>query len=144
MQLEIEDSFINKILNSLKLMLPDCLNCGVPTLLDIASMTGTSARSLQRKLLIAGMTYSKLLDLARYENASALLRNSDMKLIEVAFAAGYTDPAHFSRAFRRMSGLTPRSFRSERRSGKISPRPLSRATAVASCVELHCQHCRPM
>lgn len=129
MQLEVDDSYANKILTSLKLMLPDCLICGAPTLLDIANMTGTSARSLQRKLLIVGMTYSKLLELARYENASALLSNSDMKLIEVAFAAGYTDPAHFSRAFRRMSGMTPRSFRSERRSGKKRPGPLSRSRA---------------
>lgn len=116
--MQFDEPYANTIFDSLKLTLPDCLSIGVPRLVDIAVMTGTSVRSLQRKLSTAGMTYSRLLALARFENAAALLRDSDIKLIDVAFAAGYTDPAHFSRAFRRMSGMTPRKFRSQRSSGK--------------------------
>lgn len=127
-QLKIANSNVNETLISLKIILPDSLICCAPTLLGIARMTGTSARSLQRKLLIAGMTYSKLLELARYEIASALLINSDMKLIEVAFAADYTDTAHFSRAFRRMSGMTPAASEANDAAAKKA-QPLSRSRA---------------
>lgn len=60
-----------------------------------------------------GLSYSGLIDVARFENAVKLLRDSDAKVIDVAFASGYADPAHFTRAFRRISGVTPREFREQ-------------------------------
>ncbi|MCP1971212.1 AraC family transcriptional regulator [Bradyrhizobium elkanii] len=103
------------IIGTLKLMLPSYLDEGLPTLAEIAEMAGVSTRSLQRNLSRAGITYSGLLDTVRFENARTLLRNTDSKIIEVAFASGYTDPAHFTRAFRRIAGVTPRQFREQRR-----------------------------
>lgn len=97
----------------LKLMLPSYLDEGVPTLAEVAEMAGVSARTFQRKLSDVDLTYSDILDTVRFENASALLRDTDAKIIEVAFASGYTDPAHFSRAFRRIVGVTPRQFREQ-------------------------------
>lgn len=90
---------------------------GNPSLTEIAEMAGVSMRSFQRKLSYAGITYSDLLDTVRFENASKLLRDTDRKIIEVAFSSGYTDPAHFTRAFRRMTGVTPRQFREQRGPG---------------------------
>ncbi|MCP1834048.1 AraC-like DNA-binding protein [Bradyrhizobium sp. USDA 4518] len=52
-----------------------------------------------------------MLELIRFENAAKLLRETDAKIIEIAFSSGYADPAHFSRAFRRMTGATPCEFR---------------------------------
>ncbi|BBC03302.1 hypothetical protein BE61_87680 [Bradyrhizobium elkanii USDA 61] len=103
------------IIATLKLMLPSYLDQGLPALAEVAEMAGASARSLQRKLAYAGMTYSDLLDIIRFENASKLLRDTDSKIIEIAFSSGYTDPAHFTRAFRRISGVTPREFRAQSR-----------------------------
>ncbi|MGO4175983.1 helix-turn-helix transcriptional regulator [Bosea sp. TAF32] len=82
---------------------------------QIAKTAGLSIRSLQRKLAAAGLTYSQLVEAARFEKAIELLGTTDAKIIEVAFAAGYSDPAHFARAFRRMAGTTPRRFRNESR-----------------------------
>jgi AraC-like DNA-binding protein len=104
-----------EIIRALRLMLPSYLDEGVPTVAEIAEMAGTSSRSLQRKLALAGLTYSDLIEAARFEMAAKLLRTTDAKVIEVAFASGYADPAHFTRAFRRMSGITPRRFRNEAR-----------------------------
>jgi AraC-like DNA-binding protein len=101
----------NEIIDALKLMLPSYLDEGTPTVAEIAEMAGTSVRSLQRKLSGAGLTYSDLLGAARFENAAKLLRETDAKIIEVAFSSGYTDPAHFTRAFRRISGVAPRQYR---------------------------------
>ena len=103
----------SEIIGALKLMLPSYLDEGVPTVEEIAEIAGTSVRSFQRKLSLAGLTYSDLLDTVRFENASKLLREKDFKIIEVAFASGYADPAHFTRAFRRIAGVTPRQFREQ-------------------------------
>jgi AraC-like DNA-binding protein len=100
-----------EIVSAVKLMLPSYLDERIPTLAEIAEMAGISSRSLQRKLSSAGVSYSDLLDGARFENAAKLLRDTNAKIIDIAFSSGYTDPAHFTRAFRRFSGVTPREFR---------------------------------
>ncbi|MGY4401827.1 transcriptional regulator GlxA family with amidase domain [Bradyrhizobium sp. USDA 3315] len=103
------------IIATLKLMLPSYLGERLPALAEIAEMAGASTRSLQRKLAHAGLTYSDLIDTIRFENARKLLRDTDFKIIEIAFASGYTDPAHFTRAFRRIAGAAPRQYREESR-----------------------------
>lgn len=100
----------------LKLSLPAYLDEGGPTIMQAAEMIGLSVRSLQRKLSLAGITYSGLLEQARFNNAIRLLSDTENKIIDVAFSSGYADPAHFTRAFRRISGCTPREFRERRRS----------------------------
>ena len=105
------------IVELLKLMLPAYLDEGTTALADVADIAGVSTRTLQRKLAHLGLTYSDILETARYENASRLLRDTDCRIIDVAFSSGYTDPAHFSRAFRRMTGVTPRQFREQSRLG---------------------------
>lgn len=105
------------IVGLLKLMLPAYLEQGTTGLADVAEIAGVSTRTLQRKLGHLGLTYSDVLDTVRYEHASRLLRDTDCRIIDVAFSSGYTDPAHFSRAFRRISGATPRQFRERSRLG---------------------------
>lgn len=105
------------IVELLKLMLPAYLDEGTTALADVAEIAGVSTRTLQRKLAHVGLSYSHILDTVRYEHASQLLRDTDCRIIDVAFSSGYTDPAHFSRAFRRMTGVTPRQFREQSRLG---------------------------
>ena len=109
---EVEHSSY-EIVDVLKLMLPSYLDERLPVLAEIAEMASVSTRSLQRKLSDAGITYSGLLDTVRFENARTLLQNTDSRIIEIAFASGYTDPAHFTRAFRRFAGVTPGQFREQ-------------------------------
>jgi len=101
----------HEIVSTVKLMLPSYLDDRIPTIAEVAEMAGISTRSFQRKLSSAGVSYSDLLDGARFENAAKLLRDTNAKIIDVAFSSGYSDPAHFTRAFRRFSGITPREFR---------------------------------
>ncbi|WP_431015716.1 helix-turn-helix domain-containing protein [Bradyrhizobium pachyrhizi] len=109
--------FSNDIVSILKLTLPSYLDEGGPTIIQAAEMVALSVRSLQRKLSLAGLTYSHLLERVRFNSAIKLLSNPQSKIIDVAFASGYADPAHFTRAFRRISGCTPREFRERRRNG---------------------------
>jgi len=60
-----------------------------------------------------GMSILDALHFKRIATARALLRNEGRKNInEVAFACGYTDPGYFRRMFKRLTGLTPKQFRS--------------------------------
>ena len=81
-----------------------------PKIASIAAAIGLSVRSLQRRLATAGVSFDRLVDDGNLDSAAELLRGPD-KIIDVAIALGYSDPAHFSRAFRRWTGLTPRDFR---------------------------------
>jgi AraC-like DNA-binding protein len=57
------------------------------------------------------LTYSDLITELRYEHAARLLRESDATALEIALEVGYEDPSHFSRAFKRIAGVSPREYR---------------------------------
>lgn len=56
-------------------------------------------------------TPQKYLTGIRLRRAVSLLRDSSMSVTEVALGCGFADPNYFSRAFRRMSGMTPSQYR---------------------------------
>jgi AraC-like DNA-binding protein len=70
-----------------------------------------SVRSLQRRLTEEGTSFSRILDDVRFAAARGMLEGSDLKLIEIALELGYSDPAHFTRAFRRWTSVTPGMYR---------------------------------
>ena len=76
-----------------------------------AEVVGMSKRTLQRQLQASGSSYSEILQEARFERARSLLDNPGAKVIEVAMASGYESPQHFTRAFRRFTGVTPTTYR---------------------------------
>ncbi len=60
-----------------------------------------------------GMSILDALHFKRIAAARSLLRSEGRKNInEIAFTCGYTDPGYFRRMFKRLSGLTPKQFRS--------------------------------
>jgi len=79
-------------------------------LADSGSPAGPSVRTLQRTLAKAGLTFSKLMEETRKDTALRLLEDPGIKLIDVSLELGYSDPAHFTRAFRRWTGVPPNSF----------------------------------
>jgi AraC-like DNA-binding protein len=81
----------------------------------LAEICHVSARTLQRVLEREGATFSRLMDRARFHRAHRLLAGSDMKLIDVAYEVGYLEPASFSRAFQRWTGLSPSEYRMRHR-----------------------------
>jgi AraC-like DNA-binding protein len=48
----------------------------------------------------------------RLLQAEKLLRETDMKIIDIAFAVGFHDLSHFNRLFHRQAGIAPSRFRS--------------------------------
>ena len=94
-----------------RLAVAKMLSEGVPTLSLVASSLGMSARTLQRRLSDQEQSFQNLVDQARRELAQQLLRETDYSLAEVAFLTGFAEQSGFTRAFKRWSGKTPRSYR---------------------------------
>ncbi|WP_082931523.1 helix-turn-helix transcriptional regulator [Mycolicibacterium setense] len=57
--------------------------------------------------------YQYLLDL-RFERAKSLLRHTSRTVAEISVMVGFSRPSHFSSAFRRRIGVTPRVYRERR------------------------------
>ena len=93
-------------------MIGTTLPYGRPTIERIAHQMGISVRTLQRRLRDFGTTFEALLDDIRCERALSLLGLGGASVIETAFVLGYSDVAHFTRAFRRWTGMAPRQYRS--------------------------------
>ena len=87
------------------------LRDGYPDVRSVAKMMGLSARTLQRRLFDEGVTYGRVVARARFDLAQQMLEDPACKVIEVALDLGYSDPAHFARAFARWTGVAPREFR---------------------------------
>lgn len=99
---------------SLKQLIQSYLPSGYPPLALAAKITGMNARTLQRRLAEIGYDYSTLIAETRVDVATRLLAQTDAPLIDIAYATGYRDPSHFSRAFRRFTGCTPQEYRHQR------------------------------
>ena len=79
-----------------------------------ADVLGMSVRTLQRHLAEAGVTHEALVGRARLATAAALLEETDAKVLDIALDLGYSDHAHFTRAFRRWTGCSPQVYRRTR------------------------------
>jgi len=74
----------------------------------IASKLSVSRQTLFRKLKAEGVTFEKLLDELRYKMALDYLSGKQVSVNQTAHFLGYSEPAAFSRAFKRWTGSSPR------------------------------------
>jgi AraC-like DNA-binding protein len=79
---------------------------------SVAKKIGMSPRTLQRRLQCSGVDFESLKDETRRSEALRLIRLGKYSATEIAYMVGYSDPAHFTRAFKRWTGLAPSRFRS--------------------------------
>jgi AraC-like DNA-binding protein len=77
----------------------------------LATLLGLHPRSLNRRLRAEGTTFAALLDECRYAIARELLRDTHLLVQDVAFLLGYAERASFDHAFRRWSGMAPKTWR---------------------------------
>ncbi len=83
----------------------------------IAKELALSPRSLQVKLKKEGVTYQKLLDNVRREQAVYFLKHTNVAISEITLLLGYSEQSVFTRAFKRWTGSNPGQFRTETNSG---------------------------
>jgi AraC family transcriptional regulator len=84
---------------------------------DIAANVGVHPAHLSRTFRRAyGCTVGEYLRKLRVEFACLKLSTTDLPIVEIACAAGFYDQGHFSRMFKRLTRMTPATFRAVSRS----------------------------
>lgn len=76
-----------------------------------AKSMGIGRRTLQRHLAHEGVDWRGLVEGFRFRETIRLMTETDIKLIELAHRVGYADQANFGRAFRKWTGMSPRTYR---------------------------------
>lgn len=78
-----------------------------PSAAAVAQRLDMNLRTMQRHLAAWGVTFEDILDQYRCRAALDHLRSGRHSITDIAFQLGYSDSAHFTRAFRRWTGLAP-------------------------------------
>lgn len=83
-----------------------------PTAAELARLCGISPRHLHRQFqALTGKTVADYIETSRIEEAKRLLVLRERPIKAVALACGFAHANSFARAFRRSTGISPRSFR---------------------------------
>jgi AraC-like DNA-binding protein len=91
------------------------LHTGEASMDMIAGKLALSRQTLFRKLKAEGVTFEKVLDELRHKLALHYLSGKKVSVNETAYLVGFSDPASFSRAFKRWTGYSPRTMASAKR-----------------------------
>jgi AraC-like DNA-binding protein len=95
---------------TLAALLKEHLPYGEVSVEGIAALLRMSTRTLQRRLRDWGFSFEEMIDDIRHAEAMRRVAAGQESMTEVAFLLGYSDPAHFTRAFRRWTGMAPRDY----------------------------------
>lgn len=86
---------------------------GFPSLIQLADLRHTSARTLKRQLSAHGSSYRDLLEDVRESRALTLLADPAQSVERIAEVLGYRDGSNFNRAFKRWRGVAPSAWRKQ-------------------------------
>ena len=92
-------------------LLMPVLHKGDASMETIAEKMATSRQTLFRKLKAEGTNFEKVLDALRHKLALHYLSGRKVSVNQTAYLVGFSDPAAFSRAFKRWTGVSPRDFK---------------------------------
>ncbi len=87
------------------------LHTGDVSVETIATKLGTSRQTIYRNLKSEGVTFEQTLDDLRHRMALDYITAKKVSVNEAAYLVGFSDPATFSRAFKRWTGKSPRAYR---------------------------------
>lgn len=87
-------------------------------LAKVARATGTSTRTLRRRLADLGTSFHQQLDELRFELAAQALGDEQASVDQAAERTGFSSTKGFERAFRRWTGLTPSAYRQRQRAAQ--------------------------
>jgi AraC-like DNA-binding protein len=82
------------------------------SLSKVAKMVNINSNHLSEKFKqVTGINFVDYVARARFEKARGLLMNSNRRISEIAFAAGFQSLSQFNRVFKKLSGKSPSAYR---------------------------------
>lgn len=102
------DSFLDCIRYYIVASIEDPTLCNAELAAKKFNMT---RRTLTRKLLLEGTNFRDLRNKVIIDMAKKALINSDASTTEISEQLGFSESSAFNRAFKKMTGLTPRQYR---------------------------------
>jgi AraC-like DNA-binding protein len=90
------------------------LHTGEASMNLTARKLGLSRQTLFRRLKAEGVTFEKVLDELRHKLALQYLNAKNASVSETAYLVGFSEPAAFSRAFKRWTGASPSLMRASK------------------------------
>ncbi len=114
--LQYANNILKKLLrrsysDKVKTLITQSISTGKTDVDYIAEQLNTSRQTLYRKLKAEDVSFQDLLEEVRFSSAKEQLKETNLSLSEIAFSLGFSDLSAFSRAFKRWSGETPKSYR---------------------------------
>ena len=89
------------------------------SLTQVAKVVNMNANHLSEKFKqVTGTNFVEYVARTRFANACDLLRKSNLRISEIAFAAGFQSLSQFNRVFKRFSGKSPTQCRATRGTGR--------------------------
>ena len=95
-------------------LLMTVLHTGEANMETVAGKLGLSRPTLFRRLKAEGVTFEQVLDALRHRLAVHYLSGKKVSVNETAYLVGFSDPAAFSRAFKRWTGASPSLMRASK------------------------------
>lgn len=90
----------------------------LPSISEAATALETSERSLRRQLAVEGQRFQALKDTYLRDSAISFLLQGRLSVSDIAHKLGYSEPAAFSRAFKKWTKNTPNAYRRQEQSSK--------------------------
>ena len=94
----------------MRVLVPSVL-AGTPSLQATADLLAMHPRTLNRALQARGFSIREAVNEARFEMATQLLRDTRLRVGELAQILGYSEVSAFTRFFTGMAGLTPTEWK---------------------------------
>ena len=88
----------------------------------LAAQHRISVRTLQRRLRDWGFSFEEIVDDVRRTEAIRYVLAGKYSVMETAFMLGYSDHPHFTRAFKRWTGVSPHEYAQAKQWGDLQNR----------------------
>ena len=107
---EEQESFFRELLPAVRFI--DENYCQSVCMKDMASLAGLSTTHFNTRFrAVLRMSPTEYVLSRRIQDAQKLLAETDRSIAEIGMDVGFFDQSHFTKRFRKVTGLTPRAYR---------------------------------
>lgn len=109
--IQAENKYEMNFLSLFKLAIRPYLSTGKLPISLAADILNMNVRTIQRRLKSENTKYSTVIDEMLLEKMQDQLNNTELSITTISAQLGYSDAAHFTRAFKRLMNMTPKEYR---------------------------------